>query len=77
MKRSVQEIAASVQAKDFLDFEEAAFYLGMAVQTLRQKLSDKLYPVHRPPQGGVYFKKSELFDILDDKRYRQISIFED
>lgn len=75
-QRTIVELAASVQAKDFLDIEEAAFYLGFAKSTLVKYLSERRYPVHKPPQGGVYLKKSELFDILDDSRYRVISTYE-
>lgn len=42
-----------------LGIEEAAEYLGMAVNTLRAKVSKDEIPYHKP-SGKIYFFASEL-----------------
>ena len=49
-----------IAAKNVLNINEAAIYLGMSVRGVRDNVRNRILPCYKPNINRLYFKKSEL-----------------
>lgn len=57
-------------AKSVLTVSEAALFMGVTEQTVRNQVRRKEIPAYKPNHNKLYFKKSELEDWMLTNRVR-------
>lgn len=56
------EMYSIMAAKSVFTVKEAALFMGVTEQTVRNQVRRKEIPAYKPNQNKLYFKKSELED---------------
>lgn len=78
LKESVLEVLSEVHKENpdqLMNIQEAAAFLGLAVNTLYEKTSERLIP-HYKQGKKVIFKKSELIGWIESGRIKTLNDIE-
>ena len=67
----------SISKEEIMGVKELAEYLNLSVWTIYKYVSDRKIPYYKLNNGKVFFKVSEINELIFDKKNRVMSIKEE